>query len=296
MVFASFIRKASDVEAYRKVLGEDGASIKIISKIENHEGVRNFNEILKASDGVMVARGDLGIEIPAEKVFVAQKMMIARCNMEGKPVICATQMLESMTTNPRPTRAEVSDVANAVLDGADCVMLSGETAKGSYPIEAVKMMSACCVEAEACAFSKHHLNELRALLPQPLGISRSVCLGAVDAALQNNAAAIIVLTRSGDAARMVAQFRPRCPILVVTRNAQTARQVHLYRGCYPLHYTEPRDESKDWQSDVDTRFAWAMEKFQARGLLSKGSTVIGIQGSQPGRGSTNIIRYFDPIE
>jgi len=291
MIFASFIRKTKDVEEVRAALGERGKHIKIISKIENHEGMKNFDAILEVSDGVMVARGDLGIEIAPEKVFLAQKMMISKCNIAGKPVISATQMLESMTYNPRPTRAEVSDVANAVLDGSDCVMLSGESAKGNYPIEAVTMMANICREAESAIYYGPLFNELRALNPFPISVDETIASSAVNSALESNAKAIIVLTTSGRTSRLVSKYRPPCPILTVTRNPHTARYAHLSRGCYPYLYNKNPEEN-DWQGDVDSRISDAIAFAKRKGLLNDGDSVIAIQGWRKGSGFTNTLRVL----
>ncbi|KAF9351925.1 Pyruvate kinase [Mortierella sp. NVP85] len=288
IIFASFIRRAEDVREIRKVLGEEGKHIKIISKIENHQGVKNFDEILVETDGIMVARGDLGIEIPCEQVFIAQKMMVSKCNLAGKPVICATQMLESMTVNPRPTRAEVSDVANAVLDGVDCVMLSGETAKGSYPLEAVRTMAETCILSESAICYPPLFNELRLLQKRPTATTETVAISAVSAAWEQNAGAIVVLSTSGDSARLVSKYRPQANIVIVTRKESTARQVHLSRGCYPFIYNEPKVE--DWQEDVDNRLRWGMDQAIQHGLLKSGQAVVVIQGFRAGYGNTNTMR------
>jgi len=290
MVFASFIRKREDIIAIRDHLGVDGKDIKIIAKIENHEGVRNFDAILDESDGIMVARGDLGIEIPVEKVFLAQKMMIAKCNAVGKPVICATQMLETMTFNPRPTRAEGSDVANAIIDGADCVMLSGETAKGKYPVEAVGTMAKIAKEAESAIPYQVLYNEIIKLQPTPLPVSEALASAAVAASYHIVAGAIIVLTTSGGTAQMISKYKPACPIITITRNRKVARQIHLYRGCYPIWYDVPR--AQDWQSDVDNRFQMAFDFGVKQGMFASGDLLIGVQGWRQGTGATNTIRFL----
>ena len=292
MVFASFIRRGQDIKDIREVLGEDGRHIQIIAKIENRQGLNNFPEILAETDGVMVARGDLGIEIPAAEVFAAQKKMIALCNMAGKPVICATQMLESMIKNPRPTRAEISDVGNAVTDGSDCVMLSGETAKGSYPNEAVREMSEACLKAENTIPYVSHFEEMCGMVHRPVSVVESCAMAAVRASLDLNAGGIIVLSTSGDSARLLSKYRPVCPIFMVTRNPSASRYSHLYRGVYPFLFPEAKpDFSKvNWQEDVDRRIKWGVSKAMALGILTKGDSIVVVQGWKGGMGNTNTIR------
>jgi len=288
MVFASFIRKAADVMAVRDALGDDGANIKIISKIENHEGVRKIDEVIVASDGIMVARGDMGIEIPAEKVFLAQKMIIGRCNVIGKPVICATQMLESMVSKPRPTRAEVSDVANAVLDGADCVMLSGETAKGEYPTEAVSIMAKIALDAEGATFNQQYFDDLRSTTGITKDWSEVIGTAVVEAAFKCNASCIIVLTRSGASAQLIAKYRPRCPIYAITRFEQAARQCMLYRNIHPVLYAE--DVAPQWDEDIDNRIKFVFKSAMDRGEIKSGGMAVVVTGWQPGSGNTNSMR------
>ncbi|XP_047133066.1 pyruvate kinase PKM isoform X2 [Hydra vulgaris] len=289
MVFASFIRKASDVEDVRKALGEEGKYIKVISKIENHEGVVNVDEIIAASDGIMVARGDMGMEMPAEKVFLAQKILITRCNRAGKPVICATQMLESMVKNPRPTRAEITDVGNAVVDGADCVMLSGETANGLYPVEAVDIMHKICRQAATVQFLRDSFFE-RAGKDDFTDITETTSISAVTASFKTNACAIIVLTTSGRTAWTLSKYRPRCPIIVITRDEHIARICHLYRGLFPLVYLP--DRNRTWHDDMYDRLDFGIARGRDMGFIKSGSFIIFVSGWHPGASSTNTVQIM----
>ena len=235
-IAASFVRKVSDVLAIREILEENNATdIKIISKIENQEGVDNLDEIIAVSDGIMVARGDLGVEIPTEEIPVVQKLMIRKCNEAGKPVITATQMLDSMMRNPRPTRAEVTDVANAIYDGTDAIMLSGETAAGKYPVEAVKIMATIAKRTEETVdYNKNLRNKELASTNVTDAISYATCTTAINL----DAKAILSSTSSGHTARMVSKFRPSCPIVATTSNERVMRQLSLTWGVLPTLSTD----------------------------------------------------------
>ena len=284
-IAASFVRKASDVETIRDVLGPRGAHIKIISKIENHEGLENFEEIVRATDGVMVARGDLGMEIPAEKVFLAQKMMIQKCKMYGKPVITATQMLESMINNPRPTRAEATDVANAVLDGTDAVMLSGETANGKFPLNALEIMGRICCEAERCIDYTQEFYRVRDSIPWALSTTEAVAAAAVQTSMELNAKLIIVVTDTGSTPLQVAKFLPPMPILCVSMSQSTINQTTIVRGGLTLKV--PSYEG------TENLLRYAIEVAKARGLVASGDTCIALHGkSETDFNKANIMKIL----
>ncbi|KAK1869625.1 hypothetical protein I4F81_012097 [Pyropia yezoensis] len=288
LVAASFIRKASDVIQIREHLTANGGSaIKIISKIENQEGLQNFDDILAVSDGIMVARGDLGVEIPIEKVAIAQKMMISKCNVAGKPVVTATQMLESMVKNPRPTRAETTDVANAVFDGSDCVMLSGETAKGDYPVETVTTMASICREAEKALDYGHTFNSLRQLLRkmEKVSVTETITSSAVKTAYDVGSRIILCLTETGNTARLVCKYRPSAPVICVTSNEATARQMLIHRGAFPLCVGS--------MMATESLIARSLMRATSSGLCSKGDLVVVVSGMREGvSGATNVLRVL----
>ena len=280
-VAASFIRKAEDVLAIRKLLNENGGeNILIISKIENQEGVDNIDSILEASDGIMVARGDLGVEIPIENVPGVQKMIIQKCNEAGKIVVTATQMLDSMMRNPRPTRAEVSDVANAIFDGTDAIMLSGESANGDYPVEAVQTMAKIAKTTEAqlkyevaVSSAKHHIPAIAGV------ISRATC----NAASELEATAIISSTQSGATAKRLSQCRPECPIVAVTPCDKVARALAFSWGVYPV--VASKMESTDDMMEKSVSIA------EAQRFVKKGDTVVIAAGVPVDKiGATNLMK------
>lgn len=281
-IAASFVRKASDVLEIRELLGKHSAEyIQIITKIENQEGIDNIDEILEVSDGLMVARGDMGVEIPPEDVPLVQKSLIKKCNILGKPVITATQMLDSMQRNPRPTRAEASDVANAILDGTDAIMLSGETAAGTYPVESVSMMNSIALRIEQSLqydeLFKKRQRENKGTITDAIGQSVAAT------ALNLQVAAIIAPTESGHTAKMISKYRPKAPILAITSDIRICRRLTLVWGVQ----TQYRERA----NTTDEMLQHAMDAAQEAKFVSNGDTVIITAGLPVGEtGMTNMMK------
>jgi len=281
-IAASFVRKAEDVMAIKKILEKNGGhGIKVIAKIENRQGVDNIDEILKVSDGIMVARGDLGVEIPVEEVPVVQKMLIDKCCRNGKPVITATQMLDSMIRNPRPTRAEANDVANAIFDGTSVIMLSGETAAGKYPVESLVTMSRIARKAEeSIDYWKEFLDMRYMMTP---GVTNAISHATCTTAMDLNAAAIVTVTQTGHTARMISRFRPSCPIIATTTSPMVQRQLNMSWGVIP--YLVDKAESTDEMFDM------GVEKTRQSGFADNGDIVVITAGVPIGvSGTTNILK------
>ncbi len=281
-IAASFVRKAADVLEIRKILEKhNGEHLHIIAKIENREGVVNFDEILKVSDGIMVARGDLGVEIPIQEVPTIQKSLIEKCYKVGKPSITATQMLDSMMRNPRPTRAEVSDVANAILDGTSAIMLSGETAAGKYPVESLAMMDSIARQTEKTIdyWGNFNKTDYQMIPSVANAISHATCMTAMDL----KARAIVAVTHSGRTARLISRFRPECPIIATTVSQESLRQLSLSWGVYPFLVNEVYA--------TDAMFELGMNKALESGFVSNGDVVVITGGTPIGMsGTTNTLK------
>ncbi len=279
-IAASFIQKAADVLAIRKIVEESEADVDIIAKIESRESLDNLDEIIKVSDGIMVARGDLGVGIPAEEVPLVQKVIINKCNKAGIPVITATQMLESMIQNPRPTRAEASDIANAIFDGSDAIMLSGETAAGKYPVESVQTMARIAEKAESSLdYDEVMIRQRSVACTVTDSISHATCTIAEEL----GASAIITSTQTGYTSKMVSKYRPRAPIVAVTPHKNIARKMAVVWGVKPVLV--------EHSEDTDTMITVAIEASLKAGLIKAGELVVITAGVPVGiQGTTNLIK------
>ncbi len=281
-IAASFIRTAEDVVKIKEILKNNhGEYIKVIAKIECRDGVNNIDSILEVSDGIMVARGDLGVEIPPEEVPLVQKLLIKKANEKGKEVITATQMLESMVNNLRPTRAEANDVANSIIDGSSAIMLSGETAQGKYPVESVKMMARIAYKTESSV--DYHKELLSSYKNFRSNITNSISFATCTIARDLKVACIATVTNSGFTARMLSKFRPVCPILAITPNEHVWRQLSLTWGCLPI--------LSDKININDGTFSIAVEKSMETGLAKSGDAIVIAAGIPVGvSGATNTLK------
>ncbi|XP_045446853.1 pyruvate kinase-like [Melitaea cinxia] len=290
ILVASFVNSANAITELRHLMGDKGKKIAIVANIQTIEGFRNFDDILSISNGIMVTRQELGSDITPKKLVIAQKNMVARANKANVPVCVSAHLLSSMRHNEIPLRSELCDITNCILDGADALVLSAETAVGRYPVATVSCMATICKEAEACLWTKQVFDDFIDTTPLPCDQTTGTALAAVMAAQRSLAAAIVVVTSSGKSSQVVAKYRPRCPIIAVTRYAAIARQLHLWRGIIPLVYeAEP---AIDWHQDLESRvnfcIKWAME----RGFIRIGDPIVMVAGWRQGSGFTNTMRII----
>lgn len=285
-IAASFVRTREDIQEVRKIVEDRGSKIKIIAKIENMQGIQNLEEIITAADGIMVARGDMGVEIPLEEVPILQKKMIKMAVAQGKHVITATQMLESMIKNPRPTRAEATDIANAIYDGTTAIMLSGESAAGLYPVEAVKTMSRIAERAEQDIDYRGRMQRVKEDRQETPDITTAISYATCSVASDLNAAAIITVTMSGFTANMIARYKPGCQIIGCTLDEKVYRQLNLLWGVKPVMIQKERT--------TDALFEEAVFKAKQAGLVKTGDTVVITAGVPLGVvGKTDMIHVVE---
>ena len=285
-IAASFVRTKEDIQEVRKIVEDRGSKIKIIAKIENMQGIQNLEEIINVADGIMVARGDMGVEIPLEEVPILQKKMIKMAVAQGKHVITATQMLESMIKNPRPTRAEATDIANAIYDGTTAIMLSGESAAGLYPVEAVKTMSRIAERAEQDIDYRGRMQKVKEDRQETPDITTAISYATCSVASDLNAAAIITVTMSGFTANMIARYKPGCQIIGCTLDEKVYRQLNLLWGVKPVMIQKERT--------TDALFEEAVFKAKQAGLVKTGDTVVITAGVPLGVvGKTDMIHVVE---
>ncbi|EDW39994.1 GL15445 [Drosophila persimilis] len=287
-LFASAVRSAKNLKELRAVLGEKGKYIKLIPKIDSKIALSRFSEIMREADGILLSRADLGTQIPVEKLLITQKSILSQCNRMGKPCILSSQLLESMRFNPFPTRAESFDLANAVIDGADCIMLSSEVAIGAYPNETISVCDEICREAEKILWYRDLFSDLVSEVRGELDAAHSLAIAAVETAKRTNATLIIVLTTSGRSAALVSKFRPRCPVMAVTRCERSARMVYIHRGVVPVLYTA--EPSSEYAEDVDERVAFALTVAKKGEMINDGDPIVIVSAWKNGGGFTNNVR------
>lgn len=286
IILASFVRRASDIESLRNdVLGQKGANVKIIAKIETHEGLHNFEEILAEADGIMIARHDLSMEIPPEKVFIAQKWMTEKCNLAAKPCMITSQVFSHMCKNARPTRAEASDVSNAVLDGVDAITLTEETCIGDYPINAVSMLAKCTVEAEKTVDHKKVFNDSKLYSPAPYGTAESVACAAVASVIDLKVDLIVVMTETGKLARLVSKYRPQVAVVCCSSSDYVVRHMNIQSGVFGIQ--------SGLELDMDSQIAYALEEARKMKVCKAGNKVVVIHGSnEDSPDETNVMKVL----